>query len=149
MNFLRALPALVLALPMWAQTPGLEEIVQGGGEVTLDGLVHRFEPSTVTTLPDLVRLTGRLVPPEPDRAFDFELALKKDGTLQRLQILRQAPGGYPDTWAATEKTRIRFRVLEDRSGGRVEIICAGPLTGVVGRQPKHALWKGLLWVVLP
>lgn len=155
MNFLRALPCLLLALALRGQAPMLEEIVRGGGEVILDGTAFRLEPASVNTLPArtglpaLVRVTGRLVPPDPAGAFGLELTILKDGTLYMLRILRKGPGGYPDTWAATGRTRARITLLEDHSGGRLEIACSGPLTGVIGRRPKTTTWRGSLWVILP
>ncbi|WP_243315848.1 hypothetical protein [Geothrix paludis] len=155
MNFLRALPCLFLAFGLQAQAPGLEAVVRGGGDLTLDGIPYRLELASVASiparsgLPPLVRLTGRLVPEEAARAFDLELSVLKNGTLYMLRVVRQKSGGYPDSWAATGKTRVRFTRLEDRSGGRLELACSGPLTGVIGRKPRNATWRGSLWAELP
>lgn len=167
MNFPRALLCLVLAslaLPLQAriqevqppaQGSALQEVVQGGGEVTLDGTTYRFEPTSVSALParaglpPLIRLAGRLVPGDPASAFDFELSLLKDGTLYMLRILRKAPGAYPDSWSATAKTRARLSRFDPTSGAKLEIACSGPLTGVVGRRPRNAAWHGALWAILP
>lgn len=155
MNFLRALPCLFLAFGLRSQAPGLEAVVRGGGDLTLDGIPYHLELASVASiparsgLPPLVRLTGRLVPEEPARAFDLELSVLKNGTLYMLRVVRQRSGGYPDSWAATGKTRVRFTRLEDRSGGRLELACSGPLTGVIGRKPRNAAWHGSLWAELP
>ena len=155
MNFPRALPSLFLALGLQAQAPLLEAVVRGGGELHLDGTAYRLEPESVASiparagLPPLIRLTGRLVPGDPAHAFDLELSLLKDGTLYLLRLVRPTPGGYPDSWAATGRTRVRLLRLEDRSGGRVELACSGPLTGVIGRRPRNGTWRGTLWAELP
>lgn len=155
MNFLRALPCLFLAFGLRAQAPGLEAVVRGGGDLTLDGIPWCLELASIASiparsgLPPLVRLTGRLVPGDPALAFDLELVVLKDGTLYMLRLVRQKPGGYPDSWAATGKTRVRFTRLEDHSGGRLELACSGPLTGVIGQKPRTATWHGSLWAELP
>jgi hypothetical protein len=155
MNFLRALPCLLLAFGLRAQVPGLEAVVRGGGDLTIDGVPYHLELAAVASiparsgLPPLVRLTGRLVPGGPALAFDLELVVLKDGTLYTLRLVRQRPGAYPDSWAATGKTRVRFTRLEDHSGGRLELACSGPVTGVIGRQPRTATWRGSLWAELP
>jgi hypothetical protein len=155
MNFPRALPCLLLAAALSAQAPQVEEIVQGGGTLTLDGTAYRFEPASVMAqpagggLPALVRLTGRLVPEGAGAPFDLQLMMMKTGGIYMLRILREKPGGYPDSWSATQKTRARFAHFEDRSGGRVELACSGALAGVVGQRPRTAEWRGSLWAVLP
>ena len=155
MKFLSALPCLTLAFGLQAQAPGLEAVVRGGGDLTLDGAAYRLELASVAStparlgLPPLIQLRGRLVPEAPARAFDLELTVLKNGTLYLLRLTRPGPGGYPDSWAATARTRARITLLEDRSGGRLELACSGPLTGIIGRKPKGSVWKGSLWAELP
>jgi len=52
---------------------------------------------------------------------------------------------YPDSWNATAKTRVHILKLDDQMGGRVEISCEGPLTGVVEQNPVNADWSGQIW----
>jgi hypothetical protein len=79
----------------------------------------------------------------------LELVVLKDGRLYLLNLRHKGKDGYPDTWAGTEKTRVKVLTLEDHPGGRVELECGGPLTGVVNRKPAMARWQGRLWVVFP
>ncbi|WP_306592018.1 hypothetical protein [Geothrix sp. 21YS21S-4] len=155
MNFPRALACLLLLTAQDARAFQAEEIVRGGGALTLDGTAYRFEPAAVMAvpagngLPALIRLTGRLVPEGPGAPFELQLTVMKTGGIYMLRILRDKPGGYPDSWSATQKTRARIVQFEDRSGGRLELACSGSLTGIVARRPRNAEWRGSLWMMLP
>ena len=151
MNFLRALPCLLIPLALAATPPHPD----GGGSLTIGAERYRFEPKDVASaypmggLPGAIRLRGSLLPEGPGRAFELELVVLKDGRLYLLNLHRKGKDGYPDTWAATEKTGVKVIALEDHPGGRVELACKGPLTGVVGRKPVTASWQGHLWAVFP
>lgn len=153
MNFIRPLATLCLAATLPAQT--IDAQAKGGGELKIDGTLYHFELKALYTappkggLPGAFRIQGRLVPEDQAQALDLDLTVLKTGTLYMLRILRKGPGGYPDTWSATGKTRARITLLEDHFGGRLEIACSGPLTGVIGRRPKTTTWRGSLWVILP
>jgi hypothetical protein len=153
MNFFRALPCLCLGLALQAQSLDLR--VAGGGELTIAETTYRFEPGSLFTappkggLPGAIRIQGRLVPTRGAGAFDLDLTVLKTGTLYQLRLERKGPGAYPDSWAATAKTRLRPLSLQDRPGGRVELECLGPLTGVIARKPRTASWSGRIWATFP
>ena len=151
MNFLRPLPCLLATLVLTAAPPP----IQGGGALTLDGATFRFEPHSAATapprggLPGAIRLRGVLIPVKGGRTIALDLVVLKDGRLYTLSLRRDGKADYPDTWAAVAGTRVKVLALEDRPGGRVELACEGPLTGVVGRRPVSSRWKGRLWAAFP
>lgn len=153
MNFLRTLSCLALCCVMEGQA--LDLAPQGGGTLKIDGVPYRFEVTDLSSappkggLPGAIRLEGRLVPQGATQAFRLSLTVLKDGSLYMLRIERKAPGSYPDSWAATLKTIARAERLEDRPGGRIDIHCEGPLTGVVAGHPKNSSWSGSLWARFP
>lgn len=153
MNFLNPLPSLVLCATPSAQM--VEMKPKGGGELKIGDTLYRFDLTRLSTAPPkgnlsgAVKLEGNLVPQDAARAFHLTLTVLKDGSLYMLRIDRRPPGSYPDTWAATPKTRTRVLKLEDRPGGRIEIRCEGRLTGVLGQQPQDRPWSGTLWAVFP
>lgn len=129
--------------------------IRGGGTLRVADVSYRFEPSELasarpkTGQPDAFRMKGRLVPLGPGRPFGLELILLKDGRLYELKIQRKEPGGYPETWAATQKTRVKIQKLDDRPGGRIEVSLEGPLTGIMGRKPTDGLCIGTFWAGFP
>lgn len=153
MNFLRTLPCLALCAAMNAQVIDLKP--QGGGDLKIGNTLYRFEPTGLSSappkggLPGAVKLEGNLVPQDGTQAFHMVLTLLKDGSLYMLRIERRTSGVYPDSWAATLKTRTRALRLEDGPGGRVEIRCEGRLTGIVAKRPQEATWSGTFWAVFP
>ena len=153
MNFLRALPCLAASVFLGAQPAEL--LPSGGGELRIGATPYQFRLAKLSTappkagLPGAVRLEGDLVPPGAARPFHLVLTVLKDGTLYLMRLERATPGGYPDTWAATVKTRTRLIKLEDRPGGRIEIRCEGPLTGIIAKRPQEAAWSGTLWAEIP
>ena len=129
---------------------------EGGGELRIGGTSYRFEPTGLGSapagggLPGLIRLEGDLLPKGASRPFHMTLTVMKDGSLYMLRIERRtSPRAYPDSWAATQTTRIRALKLKDRPGGRIELSCEGSLTGILARRPENAPWSGTIWAVFP
>jgi hypothetical protein len=153
MNFLRLLAALCLGLTLQAQA--IDALAMGGGELKIGTVTYRFELKALFTappkggLPGAFRIQGRLVPTDASPAFDLDLTLLKTGTLYMLRIDRKGAASYPDSWAATAKTRLRPVSLQDGPGGRVEVECLGTLSGVIARKPRTAAWQGHLWATFP
>lgn len=153
MNFLRPLAALCLGPLLQAQALDLQ--AQGGGDLKIGGLAYRFELGTLYSappkggLPGAIRIRGRLVPEGPSRPWDLDMTLLKSGVLYMLRISRKGSDGYPDSWAATLKTRIQAISLHDGPGGRVEVACLGTLSGVVARRPRTEAWQGRIWAIFP
>ncbi|GLH72402.1 hypothetical protein GETHLI_09040 [Geothrix limicola] len=154
MNFLRPLICLVASLSLQAQT--LELQAKGGGELKIGATSYRFALTDLSTAPakgglsGALKLTGNLVPKDGSAGtFHMTLIVLKSGGLYTLRIERRNGKAYPDSWAATLKTKTRALKLEDRPGGRVEIQCEGPLTGVIAQRPTQADWSGTLWAVFP
>jgi hypothetical protein len=87
--------------------------------------------------------------PEAGRPFHLVLTVLKDGSLYLMHMKRTLPNAYPDNWAATTKTCAHALKLEDRPGGRVELRCEGPLTGIIAQRPQDATWSGTLWATFP
>ena len=153
MNLRTALPVLLLSGVLCAQMVQLKP--EGGGLLKIGDTAYRLRVTDLLTappkagLPGVVRLQGDLLPQDHSRPFHLALTVLKDGSLYMLQIERKAPGGYPDSWAATQKTRTRAIKLEDHPGGRVEIQCEGSLTGIIAKRPQGAEWSGTLWAIFP
>ncbi|MDR3685128.1 MAG: hypothetical protein P4L11_15475 [Geothrix sp.] len=153
MNFLRALPYLALGVAMSAQIIDLKP--DGGGDLTIGGVAYRFELTGLMSapprdgLPGAIRLEGDLVPRKGGRPFHMVLTVLKNGSLYLMHMERGAPHAYPDNWAATPKTRTRALKLEDRPGGRIELRCEGPVTGIIAKRPQDATWSGTLWATFP
>ncbi|WP_257304266.1 hypothetical protein [Geothrix campi] len=153
MNFFRPLAALCLGTLLQAQSIDIQ--AKGGGEVKIGAIAYHFELKAFSTappkggLPGAFRLQGRLVPVEPGQPFALDLTVLKTGSLYMLRIHRQSTGSYPDSWAATAKTRLRPISLQDSPGGRVEVECLGPLSGIIARKPQTAVWQGRLWATFP
>lgn len=152
MNFLRAfLLSLPLAMPL-ASAPGM---IEGGGELRLAGTAYRFQPTGLAVarpkdgLPGAIRLRGDLLPDSGGGAFKLSLVFLRSGQLYLLDIRRGGKGRYPDTWAATPQTRLKILSLQLHPGGRVELVCQGLLTGVIGQKPVQGPWKGRIWVAVP
>lgn len=153
MNFLRALPCLVLCGALNAQVIDLKP--HGGGELKIGGNLFRFELTDLSSappkggLPGAVKLEGNLVPVNAAQSFHMILTVLKDGSLYMLRIDRKTSSAYPDGWAATQKTRTHALRLEDRPGGRVELRCEGLLTGVIAKRPQNTTWSGTVWAIFP
>lgn len=153
MNFRSSLSLLALSGILSAQMVQMKP--DGGGTLKIGDTSYRLDLMDLQTTPakgatpGLVRLQGNLLPPDGSRPFHITLTLMKNGSLFMLNIGRKAPGAYPDSWAATQKTCTRVIKLEDRPGGRVEFKCEGPLTGVISQKPAQAEWSGRLWAVFP
>lgn len=153
MNFLRPLAALCLGLTLQAQAVGLQ--ATGGGKLKIGTTTYRFELEALFTappkggLPGAFRIRGHLIPAGPGQPFDLDLTVLKTGTLYMLRIDRKGTGSYPDSWAATIKTRTRPLSLQDGPGGRVEVECLGTLTGIIARKPRTAAWQGRIWATFP
>lgn len=154
MNFRLALPCLAFCGALSAQMVVLKP--EGGGELRIGKTPYRFELTGLGSapaaggLPGLIRLEGDLLPKGASQSFHMVLTVMKDGSLYMLRIERRAtPQAYPDSWAATQKTRTRALKLEDRPGGRVELSCEGALTGILAKHPENATWSGTLWAVFP
>ena len=153
MNFTAALPWFALCVSLGAQM--VASGPQGGGELKLGATPYRFELTHLTSappaggLPGALKWEGNLIPRDASRPFHMILTVLKNGSLYMLKIERKTSQGYPDSWAATLKTRTRFLKLEDQPGGRVEIRCEGPLTGIIAKHPENAIWSGQLWAIFP
>lgn len=153
MNFLRPLICLGVSLNLQAQTIDLK--AKGGGELKIGATRYTFILTDLGTappaggLPGAVRLVGRLAPKDGSGAFQMTLTVLNTGSLYTLHIERRQGRSYPDTWAATAKTKTRALRLDERPGGRIELQCEGPLTGVVSQRPTQAEWSGRLWAVFP
>lgn len=153
MNLRAALPILVLGGCLGAQMVQMKP--KGGGTLKIGDISYRLEVTDLQTapakggLPGVVRMHGNLLPPGGAHPFHMILTVMKDGSLYMLQIERKAHGAYPDTWAATQKTRTRALRLVDRPGGKVEIRCEGRLTGIIAKHPQEADWSGTLWAIFP
>ncbi|HJV49409.1 MAG TPA: hypothetical protein VJ549_09060 [Geothrix sp.] len=151
MNFQSALPCLLLCGTLQAQVA--ERDPRGGGALKIGGTSYRFRPTSLFRAPDkgslggAIRLEGTLTAKEAPRPFHLALTLLKDGSLYMLRIERKAPGAYPESWAATRGTRILTKNPGARHGGRMEVQCEGPLTGIIAQRPQEAAWSGTLWVV--
>lgn len=151
MNFSRALPGLLLAAALSAAP----SMVEGGGQLTLAGKVYRFQPTGLFVappkggLPGAIRMTGDLIPASGEAPFQMALVFLRTGQLYLLDIHRSGKGQYPDTWAATQQTRLKILSLQARPGGRLELACSGLLTGVVGQKPVQGRWGGRIWMVIP
>lgn len=151
MNFLRPLPCLLASLVLTAAQPP----IQGGGTLTLGAESFQFEPRGAATapprggLPGAIRLKGVLIPAKGGRTITLNLVVLKNGQLYTLSLRRGGKADYPDTWAAEAGTRVKVLILEDHPGGRVELACEGPLTGVVGQRPVSSQWHGRLWAAFP
>jgi|GEM_PF-4826606 hypothetical protein len=152
MNFLRVLPHLVLCVAMSAQIIDLKP--KGGGNLKIGGVSYRFELTGLMSappkggLPGAIRLEGNLVP-DAGHPFHMVLTVLKSGSLYLMHMERNLPNAYPDNWAATPKTRIHALKLEDRPGGRVELRCEGPVTGIIAQRPQDATWSGTIWATFP
>lgn len=120
----------------------------GGGHLKIGNSPYRFILEDLVTLkakgntPGALKFTGRLIPTDGTAPYKMTLTLLKNGTVYTMVIQRRKGKAYPDSWNATAKTRVRILTLHDRLGGRVEISCEGPLTGVVGQLPVNADWSG-------
>ena len=153
MNLRNTLPFLFLAGFLSAQM--VESKPQGGGMLKIGEAVYRFEPMDLRSapprngLPAVIRLEGRLVPVDGSPSFHLILTLLKDGSIYLLKLERKTPGGYPDSWAATLKTRTHLLKMEDHPGGIVELRCEGRLTGIMAKRPQDADWSGILWASFP
>lgn len=153
MNFRSALPLVAASGILCAQMAPFRP--QGGGSIKIGEMAYRFEPTDLLTapakggLPGVVRLEGNLVPKDGSRPFHMTLTMLKDGSLYMLRVERKASGAYPDTWAATQKTRTHALHMQDHPGGRVEIRCEGHLTGIIAKRPQEAEWSGTLWATFP
>ena len=157
MNFLRVLPCLGLCACLGAQ--GMDLRPKGGGDLRIGGTQYRFELTDLSSappkggLPGAVKLEGNLTPKDSSRPFHMTLTVLKNGSLYLLYIHRSPSSGYPDSWSPSLKARAKACThalkLEDRPGGRVELSCEGTLTGMIGRQPKEAIWSGTLWAEFP
>lgn len=150
---------LLVALMAWPVASSAEEEPPskaiGGGEIHLGTARHRFSLTRFSTappaggLPGALKFEGMLEPERHGAPFRLSLTVLRDGTLYRMSLQRRTASGYPDSWNATLKTRVRLLKQEDRLGGRTEIQCEGPLTGVINQKPAHTSWAGTLWVQLP
>jgi hypothetical protein len=153
MYFPRVLSCLTLCGCLGAQAVLLKP--KGGGELRIGPTLYRFDLTNLTFAPakgglsGAVKLEGSLVPGDRSRPFRMALTVLKDGSLYMLRIDRKGADAYPDTWAATAKTHTRALRLEDRPGGRIDLRCEGPLTGIIAKRPQTATWSGQLWAVSP
>lgn len=153
MNFQPALISLTLCACLQAQPRELKP--RGGGELKIGSMRYHFEIKSLSAapakagLPGAVKLEGNLIPEDGSPAYQTTVTVLKNGSLYMLQILRKNTGSYPDTWAATLKTRTRALAMDDRPGGRIELRCEGRLTGVIAKRPQEAEWSGTLWAVFP
>jgi len=153
MNFLRPLAGFALCTALGAQA--LDMKPQGGGELKIGDTPFRFEITSLSSAPakgglsGAVRLEGNLIALDASPGFQINLTVLKNGSLYMLHIHRKTSGPYPDSWAATQKTRTHALVMEDRAGGRVEIRCEGRLTGIIAKQPRDATWSGTIWGIFP
>lgn len=154
MNRLRFLLSLFIALSLQAQG-SVELKAVGGGELKIGATTYLFTLADLSMappkggLPGAVKLTGTLASRDGSPGFRMDLTVLKNGTLYMLVIQRRMGQAYPDSWNATPKTRVRILKMEDRLGGRVEIRCDGPLTGVLAQKPVQASWTGSLWATFP
>jgi hypothetical protein len=127
----------------------------GGGGLTLAGKAYRFQPTGLSVarpkggLPGAIRLAGSLVPTSGDSPFRLSMTFLRSGQLYLMEIRRGGKGQYPDTWAATPGTHLKIPSLQTRPGGRIEVVCTGTLTGVIGQKPAEGRWNGRIWVVVP
>lgn len=153
MNFIRPLALFCFAAALQGQA--IDAHATGGGELKIGADVYRFELKALFTappkggLPGAFRIQGRLLPAGSTPPFDLDLTLLKTGALYMLRIDRKGSDPYPDSWAATLKTRVRPVSLQDGPGGRVEVECLGTLAGVISRKPRTAAWRGRLWAIFP
>jgi len=153
MNFRTDLTALLLCGSLPAQMVPVKP--SGGGELMIQGVPYTLDLTTLSSAPPkgglsgAIRLEGELLPKDGSAPFHLALTLLKDGTFYQLRIERQTTPPLTDHWAATLKTRIKVRSLADRPGGRVELRCEGPLTGIITQHPQDTTWSGTLWGVFP
>ncbi len=150
---LKPILGLIACLSLQAQV--LELKLQGGGELTIGATTYQFSLKNLSMapakggLPGALKLEGDLLPRNGGRHFHLALTVLKNGALYLLNIYRRNGQAYPDSWCATLKTRATVLRLEDRPGGRIEIQCEGPLTGVIAQRPASASWSGTLWALIP
>ncbi|MBI1753229.1 MAG: hypothetical protein HY014_00360 [Acidobacteria bacterium] len=155
MNFLRLPLCLGLAQTLTLQGQTVDLKAKGGGTLKIGATTYDFALTDLATappaggLPGALKLVGRLVPKDGSGAFRMTLTLLNTGSLYTLRIERRQGQTYPDSWAATAKTKTRALRLEERPGGRVEIQCEGPLAGVISQRPAKADWSGRLWAEFP
>jgi len=154
MGLLSTLLSVLVAVSLQAQ--GVVELkATGGGDLKIGAINYQFTLTDLSMappkggLPGAVRLTGTLASRDGSPDFRLDLTVLKNGTLYMLVIQRRNGQAYPDSWNATAKTRARILKLDDRLGGRLEIRCDGPLTGVLAQKPVHATWSGTLWAIFP
>jgi hypothetical protein len=146
--------ASVLCLAFQAQV-SLERTAIGGGELRIGITTYHFTMTEFSTappkggLPGAVRIRGTLASDDEKAPWFLSLTVLNNGTLYLLSIQRPLRSGIPDTWSATRKTRVRIVKRDDHLGGRTELQCEGPLTGVVGQKQASASWSGILWAQQP
>jgi hypothetical protein len=153
MNLLRPLICFVVSLTLRGQAIDLK--AKGGGELKIGAISYQFVLTDLGTapakggLPGAVKLVGNLVPKDGSGTFHMTLTVLNTGSLYTLHLERRKGQAYPDSWAATVNTKTRALRLDERPGGRIEIQCEGPLTGVLSQKPTNAEWSGVLWAVFP
>jgi hypothetical protein len=153
MNFLRPLICCIASLALHGQ--GIDLGAKGGGDLKIGTTSYQFVLTNLSSspskggLPGAIKLVGNLVPKDGSGAFHMTLTLLNTGALYTLQIERRRGKAYPDTWAATVKTTTRLLRLDGHPGGRLELQCGGPLSGVVSQRPVNAEWAGLIWAIFP
>jgi hypothetical protein len=146
--------ASVLCLASQAQVSS-ERTATGGGELRIGNTAYHLTLTEFSTalpkggLPGAVRFRGTLTSVDGKAPWFLNLTVLKNGTLYLLSIQRPTHAGNPDIWNATLKTRVRFLKRDDRLGGRTELQCEGPLTGVIGQKQVSASWSGTLWALQP
>jgi hypothetical protein len=147
---------LLLCLPALLGAQEIDIKPVGGGEIKIGAAKYQFQLAGLSTAPSkgglagAVKVEGDLVPEMGGLPFHMTLTLLRDGTLYMLRLERRSsPKAYPDTWAATAKTRVRPLRMEERPGGRIELRCEGPLSGYIAQRPQEAAWSGTIWAVLP
>ena len=148
-----ALFLFAASLSLRAQVVELK--ARGGGALKIGATSYQFALDEVWVapakggLPGAVKLVGSLVPDSGGPGFRMTLSVLKTGALYMLTIERRNGRAYPDSWAATVKTKTKALRMEAQPGGRIEIQCEGPLTGVIAQRPAHAAWSGTLWAEFP
>jgi hypothetical protein len=147
MRFNRTWLFSMVALMLLALEP-LPLQAGGGGNLKIGNDNYRFVLEDLVSIPakanfpGVLKFMGRLIPSDGTAPYKMALTLQKNGTVYMMTIQRRKGKAYPDSWNATAKTQVHILKLNDRMGGRVEISCEGPLTGVVGQMPVNADWSG-------
>jgi hypothetical protein len=125
-------------------------VIQGGGNLLVDGESFAFKPGQLLVSPGtpklgrLVKLVGTLRP-RKGAPWTFELQVTEKGVIYMLQFLRKEQGRETGRWSPTLKSKVEVLAFRPEPGGEVRLKFSGPLSGILGIAPKQAEWSGELW----